>query len=332
MNSSNLTEWPLYSIGKTDILNENITSPPLTLPFHPITSFLERFTVPVICLFGLITNTLSSVVFLQKPLKDSSCCIYLAVRGFSDNGFLFTLLIIWISQVFNLNLGLLSGSCTIIIFLSYVCGFISVWLVVCVTLENYIRICKPYMVKQVCSKTIAEKVCVILCIISICLYNFPFWATSIDDCLPSQQHYKTVQVFIYADTAITLALPLLCIVYLMSAIICSLIKSFNIRNTRTNVRTKKSEHSLVKVTKMLFAVTVTFFFLNLPSHIYRYVILMNEFVHGNDENDRYSIQEEAIQHITLVMSYLSMSTNIIVYTVFGGKFRHILVRMCFKWS
>ncbi|XP_060557831.1 FMRFamide receptor-like [Ruditapes philippinarum] len=312
-----------------DILYENITKPLLALPFHPITSFLERYTIPVICVFGLITNTLSSVVFLQKPLKNNSCSIYLAARGIADNGFLLTLLIIWISQVFHLRLGTISGSCSIIIFLSYVCGFISVWLVVFVTFENYIRICKPFVVKQVCTKTIAEIVLLILGILSVCLYNFPFWAISADDCVPFPQHSKTVQAFVYADTVITLALPLCGIIHLMGAIVCSLIKSSNIRKKRTKSGVTQSGNTLAKVTKMLFAVTATFFCLNVPSHIYRYVIMINGFVFGKNDNARHSIQEEAVHHTTLLLSYLSLSTNIIVYLVFGSKFRQVLVKMCF---
>jgi hypothetical protein len=79
---------------------------------------------------------------------------------------------------------------------------------------------------------------------------------------------------------------------------------------------------------MLFAVTVTFFCLNLPSHIYRYVKMISSFVHESSEPDRHSIKEEAIQQTTLLLSYISISTNIIVYIIFGSKFRAVFLEMC----
>ncbi|XP_060568509.1 mu-type opioid receptor-like, partial [Ruditapes philippinarum] len=153
-------------------IHENLTL--FIVPYHPLTSFIEQYTIPVICIFGLITNTLSSIVFLQKTLRDSSCSIFLAARGFIDNGFLSTLLIVWISQTFNLQLGSLSGSCKVIIFLSYICGFISVWLVVFITFENYIRICKPFVVKRICTTALAKVIVAILCLISNRIVNDDF--------------------------------------------------------------------------------------------------------------------------------------------------------------
>jgi hypothetical protein len=113
----------------------------------------------------------------------------------------------------------------------------------------------------------------------------------------------------------------------MTAIVCNLIKSFRVRNLRRG-NGAKTENPLAKVTKMLFAVTVTFFCLNLPSHIYRYVKMISSFVDDSKQPHRHSIQEEAIHQTTLLLSYISISTNIIVYIIFGSKFRAELLHMC----
>ena len=39
----------------------------------------------------------------------------------------------------------------LVVFSSYVFGFLSVWLVVFITLENYIRICHPFSVARFCT-------------------------------------------------------------------------------------------------------------------------------------------------------------------------------------
>lgn len=309
-------------------LNANISEHYDPPPYHPITSFIEQYAIPCICLLGLISNTLASIVFLQKPLRKSSCSIFLAVRGFSDNGFLSTLLIIWISRTFRLQLGTLNGSCNVIIFLSYVCGFISVWLVVLVTLENYIRICKPFVVNTFCTTLAANIVVAILFCIALCFYSFTFWAMSSENCVPFPKYHYTVQALIYVDSFITLIVPLFFIIYLMTAIVCDLIKSYSLRNRQRATTVKRTENPLAKVTKMLFAVTVTFFCFNLPSHVYRLLIMISSLLDKSSYQKTFSIQEEAIHQVTLLISYFSLSTNIIVYMIFGSKFRQVFFNMC----
>ena len=55
---------------------------------------VELYFKPMICLFGLIRNTLSAITFLRAPIRETSCNIYLVVRSISDNGFLLTIFLI----------------------------------------------------------------------------------------------------------------------------------------------------------------------------------------------------------------------------------------------
>lgn len=292
--------------------------------YHPITTIIEQYLIPAICIFGITGNTLASAVFLEKTLRNRSCSIFLAARGFSDNGFLLTLLIIWISRTFQLQLGSINCSCQIIIFLSYVCGCISVWLVVFVTFENYIRICRPFIVNRICTTSFAKVTVGIVCFVAVCFYNFPFWAMTPDTCMPYLQFYNAVQAFVYTDTVLTLVLPLICISTLMTAIVYDLVKSYNRRNRLRAPTAKKVKNPMAKVTKMLLAVTVSFICLNLPSHVNRIRIMISSFVSDESHNNRSFALEEAVQQITLLVYYLSLSTNIIVYIIFGGRFRKVL--------
>ncbi|XP_060605151.1 FMRFamide peptide receptor frpr-18-like [Ruditapes philippinarum] len=291
-----------------------------------ISGYIEKYVIPVICLLGLIGNTLSSIVFLRKPIRNSSCSIFLCARGFSDNGFLSTLLIIWISRTFQLRLGEIQSSCQIIIFLTYVFGCTSVWLVVFVTAENYIRICRPFIVNRICTTNVAKCVVGILLFVTLCIYNFPFWTMSPDTCVLYGRYHKTVQVFVYADTFLTLIVPLICITLVMTAIVCSLLKSYNRRSRLRAPTAKRIKNPMAKVTKMLFAVTVTFICLNLPSHINRLRIMISS-IFETTEQGQYTSREGMIQHITLLVSYLSLTTNLVVYVTFGSKFRKVLKDM-----
>ncbi|KAH9488329.1 hypothetical protein Btru_063805 [Bulinus truncatus] len=64
-----------------------------------------------------------------------------------------------------------------IVFVTYVCGFLSVWLVVLVTLENYIRICHPHRVLTLCTAGKARVILLVLCVLAVFCYNFPLWTT-----------------------------------------------------------------------------------------------------------------------------------------------------------
>jgi hypothetical protein len=91
----------------------------------------------------------------------------------TDNGFLATLLIVWLDFL-DIRIFHSTGLCHIVVFLAYVCSFLSVWCVVCVTIENYVRICHPVFAKLYCtSRTALISIC-ILTFASICIYNMPF--------------------------------------------------------------------------------------------------------------------------------------------------------------
>ena len=308
-----------------DRSNTSSLLPPET-SVHLISYIIEIYLIPVLCLFGIIGNTLATVVFLRKTLRNNSCSVFLAARGLSDNGFLSTLLIIWLSRIFQLQLGTLHSACRIIIFLSYVCGCISVWLVVFITAENFIRICKPFIVNRVCTPNIARVAVCLLCVTTVSIYNFPFWAMSPDQCQPFLEFYDTVQAMIYTDTVLTLVLPLLCIIVLMAAIVCDLIKSYKRRDLLRAPLARRAKNPMAQITKMLFAVTISFFCLNLPSHVNRLRLMIQALIDPRPGPGNSSM-DNAVQHITLLIYYISLSMNIVVYLAFGSRFRKVFLRM-----
>ena len=307
-----------FTIRTTNITREE-------LPIHPITELIEIYMIPVLCCLGFIGNSIASIVFLQKPLRSSSCCVLLAARGFADNGFLSTLLVIWVSRTFELELGAISGTCGFIIYVSYVCGCMSVWLVVFVTFENYIRIRKPFMVNRYCTNGSAILAVTVLSAVVACLYCFPFWAMNPEQCIPYAEHYITVQAFIYMDSIITLVIPFLLISILMTVIVYHVIKSQDQLERRFSTSSRTSPNTMAKVTKLLFAVSLSFVCLSLPSHVYRLQLMVTSLLVKTDDQYEYSSVDEAVQQTTLIVYYMSLSFNIVVYLIFGSKFRATFV-------
>ena len=303
-----------------DLYNEtNLKNETYRLPAVEIRTAIQTYVLPSICIFGLICNTLALITFVQKPLRNKSCSLYLAVRSLSDNGFLATLLMIWMSGTFQLKLGSILGICQVIVFFTYVCGCISVWLVVFVTAENYIRICHPFNVPRLCTTKYAKILIGILSIVTLGFYNFPLWISE-PDCSPSPVYYEVTQAFIYTDTLLTFIIPVLLVAVLMTSIFCSLLRSYSWRGKYSIPSAQRVRNPMAKITRMLLAVSVIFFLMNIPSHVIRLQILINSFLQGYTLATPF---EGVVQTITYQIYYLSLGINLVVYLVFGSQFREV---------
>ena len=283
---------------------------------------VEVYCMPLIFTFGFVGNTLSAVTFFRAPLRKTSCSVYLGVRSVSDNGFLLALLLIWISAVFDLRLSQVTGVCQTVVFLTYICGCVSIWLVVFVIIETYVRICHPFVIKRVYAKRPARILTSTLCILSFIVYNFPLWISN-PDCSHNQKYSGLIQALVYIDTMLTLAIPSILMTILMTAIVYNLVSTYQ-RRHRLNWNLKSKDKSKVegppaaKVTKMLFIVSLLYFVLNIPSHVIRLEILVNNFIKGRT---KISNVERDMQTVFQLLCYLSFAVNIIVYLKFGRNFR-----------
>lgn len=316
------SQYEMESIGVPSDQNASNRSDPLKWgpemePGHFMTH-VERYAVPLICLLGLVGNSLSFIVFLRKTLRRNSCNLFLAARSLSDNGFIIILFVIWLSSTLDLKLSKAAGICQTIIFLSYVFGCISVWLVVFVTIENYIRICRPFLVNGVCKATNAKLAVGVLVVFVVCCYNFPLWTTS-NRCIPNPKYYKFIQVMVYTDTVLTLVLPTLIMSILMAAMARSSVSACKRRRRLRFSKIKNSANPMTKVTTMLLAVTLIFFTLNMPSHVVRLRLMIITL--ANNQTYITTPMELIFQSISQLLYYLSLAINIVVYFLFGGNFR-----------
>lgn len=302
--------------------------------YHGIerTSFLIRLLVlPVICFVGFVGNTMSVRIFVGRAQRTTSCCIYLAMKAVSDNGFLLTLLIAWLDFV-NIRVFHIEGVCQIVLFLSYLCGFMSAWAVVLVTVENYIRVCCPKKVASICRADIARNM-VITCFISACMiYNFPLWGTEIS-VLNGQAFCRTNPKFeslqvalIYVDSLLTLVVPLFIIPLLVLLTVCSSVEAsrrsmrlLQRQSRSTNTRRKLSPHSAV--TRLLLTVALVFMFLHTPSHIIRIKVTI-EGLTGRARTA--SFMDRVLQQLFLTLYYLNYAVNIFIYVFCGRQFRTFL--------
>ncbi|XP_062577692.1 neuromedin-U receptor 1-like [Saccostrea cucullata] len=305
-----------------------------------LTIRIRLVVIPVIFIVGFLGNTLTASVFLGKSLREKSCSIYLAAKAISDNGFLVSLLVAWLDFV-DVRIFHTQVVCHVTLYLSYVCGFVSVWSVVMVTIENYVRICRPSDSRSLCSRYIAKRITILGVVFGCMFDNYPLWTMDISPPKPPQQRFchtlhkfeRFEVVMTYVDTVLTLVIPLVIIIILICIIAVSLVDAAKRRDrlrktsSYSSVNSTKSKirpvstlpHS--KVTKMLLSVSLVFVCLHTPSHAIRMKATLENIL---GQTTVTSHMDRVLQHFFLVLYYFNFSIYFFIYILCGQNFRKIL--------
>ena len=321
------SQWPNSSAQVTYISSVTIA---VLANFHLI-------SIPLIISLGILGNLLAFFTFVSKPLRCTSCSLYLAARSMSDIGFLLALFVTWLGDAMGVSIYHTNVVCQGVLFLSYVCGFLSVWLVVLITVENYIRICHPFTVSRLCTVPKAKAFIIGFTVGGVIIFHFPLWITGLNHmngtvvCNFFPEYIDITRTLTHIDTVISLVIPSIVILTLMVLITHSFVKSFkrqtrlrHSQNAANGREGSKKTSPQAKVTRMLFAVSFIFLSLTLPSYIIRLRILLLTF--ERQQSPTPSL-DQVMQVIFQVVYYLSFAVNLIVYLVCGDNFRKVFFEM-----
>lgn len=115
----------------------NVTMSDETDVFKEFTKGLYTFGIPVICIFGILGNIFSFRVFVFTSFGKQNSSTYIAALCLSDTGFLASLLLSWLGGG---RIGVVYGHspvwCHLMIYVTYVCSFLSVWYVVLIMIDR----------------------------------------------------------------------------------------------------------------------------------------------------------------------------------------------------
>lgn len=215
-NGSHLQNWSDY-YGDYYMGYEELS--PSLLMFEKAVYYMNVLGIPILVFVGVVGNTLSLLVFMGTHLRLQSSSVYLAFLNIADTLFLLSLSVIWFAWL-DIYLIHRPGWCQIVIYFSYVSGFLSVWTVVSFTVERYIVVFHPLKRHHWCSKKRAMIVLSCLTVGAFVFYSFSVWTTKIFNnqdeyiCLPDPKFDKVLQILTNTDTIVTLALPSLAIILL----------------------------------------------------------------------------------------------------------------------
>ena len=217
-------EFPAFNISEKAYKNQSLGDV-FAYPNEEITHFdvfvdiLSQYGIPLIIAVGCVGNTLSFSVFVGSHLKFQSSSVYLAFLNFVDTLFLLILFIGWLYKV-NINLVNREVLCQMVIYISNVGGFLSVYTVVSFTIERWIVVFHPLKKNFWCTRRTAFLTVSVLMLAAMVIYSFTFWSTGLVQiagaqfCLPKPKFYRTVQILTTIDTVVTLLLPSVIIIVL----------------------------------------------------------------------------------------------------------------------
>ncbi|XP_062566568.1 neuropeptides capa receptor-like isoform X2 [Saccostrea cucullata] len=295
--------------------------------------FLQVYVLPVIVFSGLIGNTLSACAFLVKELRRISSTVYVIAVLTADNGVLISLLFVWL-EVLGFRFNHEEGMCQFQVYWSYICTFLSIWFVVCITVENYITICHPTRITSMCTVRRAVITTTSLLGFALSFYSVFIVTTTVNVhsfgerlvkmCEIGSKFTKLVVLFVNADTAITFIIPLVLIMFMLIAISLSVIKSVQLKkkrclNQKNSNNNRAKSIPQVRVAKMLYILSLTFVILSVPSHALR------TYISFGPDSLKVSEQIILIHAVLQFVYYTNFSIKFILFACCSKNFRKSLL-------
>ena len=294
--------------------------------FEQLTKGLYIYGIPIICIFGIVGNLLSFRIFVFTRFRKYSSSLYIVALSVSDTIFLWSLLLSWLG---NGRIGIYYGHfpvwCHIMIYVTYVCSFLSVWYVVLIMIDRYIVVCHSLHVPNWCSKRRARISIVAVSAFGALIYAHMFFTTDVkgENCTlqPKPFMIELVSVVIYVDTVITFIFPF-AVIMVLNIIVVFSIRRFAIQHAGSKRRSISAPSNILskaqyRLTRTFILISVMLLVTNVPSHGIRFYIILKGLIYQQQPNPLLALA----QHICQIVYYTNYATNFLLYTASSRMFR-----------
>ncbi|XP_033745871.1 thyrotropin-releasing hormone receptor-like [Pecten maximus] len=313
--------------------------------------YANRYLLPIIIVTGFLGNTISFFVFIFSRLKRISTSVYLAALSISDTGFLFCVGFGWLDAM-GIHFFHNNGICQIVVYMTFVFSFTSVWYVNAFTMEMYVAVFHPSKGAKVCKPRFARRAVIILTTFAAFLYIFAFWTAKVatngteQKCMSTSNDRDTMMVLSILDTFLTLLLPFSMIIFMTTRLLIDISRLYkkppedgngSNNNSVSDSQVDRSEtnsgndrvakqalKAQAKLKRMLVVVIIVFVVLNLPSHAIRV-----QFFFRSITESHYVVSRTEVywQHIVQILYYINFAVNFVLYSACAKSFRHALLRL-----
>ena len=267
--------------------------------------------LPIIIALGVLGNALAAIVMLRPRFRQLSASVYLLLLAFADTGCLLLnhKVQYWMMKDTGVSLFSVPWLCRIYLWLTLSVPFVSSWLVVLVTMERVIIVCRPLRAKTLCTRKHAwiASISMLGCVFLSNIYVFFIGWSGHCGLDPTYTRTITIVAIIMFS-----CLPFLLIVLSNTTICVELFRQhrFVVSKLAECATTHGDTHRL---TFMLIANSCVFIVLTLPFN----VVLAYKQVGG-----------EPAFWVTVTSEYLvclSHAGNFLLYTATGSLYRQELV-------
>ena len=301
------------------------------------------YVPPILLVLGMIGNVLSFFILRHKTMTRQSTTLFLAVLSIADSLVLFIgLFRKWIGEITGLDIQHESMFlCKTITVLGYSISHYSVWLIVAVTIERFIVVCRPLQASRYCKLKRARKVVLVMIFIFLAINAHLFWTVELTE---QSMNRKTVlrcdagpkfvefidRVWPWIDLVLYSLFPLVILLFFNTHIIRQVVRATAGRDILQNGPLMKvdarrnTKDANLKLTIMLLTISFTFLATTVPMN----VVMIASVVWRNEmDNPKQSAKLVLIRTISELLMYLNHSINFFLYCATGQKFRNIVLRM-----
>lgn len=172
MNESNM----LYNITTP---RQFYRGPPF--PSKELLDMMEfkKWAIPVIACIGIPSNLIVFYIFSFSKLRVASSSRYLSAVSIADSGYLCTQLLTHLSSI-GLKIYEIHGTCQILMYMNYICTFLSIWYLTAAVLEKFIGLYWPKKKSKFCTIFRAKCVIIGLVVMSVVCYHYITWTVGPD--------------------------------------------------------------------------------------------------------------------------------------------------------
>ncbi|GMR37361.1 hypothetical protein PMAYCL1PPCAC_07556, partial [Pristionchus mayeri] len=291
----------------------------------------------VLCIMGIVANSLSFYIYTRPSFNKRSINVFLAALSASD--FVVSVLavpVFSISQLQNLMPGTPMITATVMLYfypVTIMAQTMSVWLLVAITIDRYLAVCHPFIVASYCTRKRAIITIAVILVFSIA-YNFiRFWEFTLNkDTADQVQDNEVVedmlQPLLRADkmymllyqNLLTLAtqfiLPVAVLCLFNFEVIMTIRKATEQR--RELVSSEKREHNTAKM--MIYVVLVFIF-----CYVFSFTLNVLEIMFESLFRSSFGYLLNDINNILIC---LNCTTSIFFYCKYSTRYRAQLMRTC----
>ena len=325
----------------TQVNNVNVFATNRSQPLTP-QSFIEyQIALRLYSIYPIITaavgtvgNTLALIVLVQRKLRRSSPCVYMAALAVTDTVVLWSTFFGMVSVVYYPSMNGL-WFCKMVSYVSSISSPLSSWLVVTMTIERFIVVYFPFKSGKFCNvKNARIAVCLLAAFFVILSVHEPItinYDPRIKRCRNDESKYGTfLKAFGYIDATIACFAPEILLLTFNSLIVLRIKQSAAVRKDMAGQSAAETSGQHTQVTVMLLTVSFVFCILITPYAIF--FIGKNYWI---DLTDMENYARLALaQQCCIFMIMLNHSINFVLYFVSGKRFRNELIRvlLCRKES